>query len=133
MDIKTICVCGAGTMGSGIAQVSASSGFQTILYELNSAVLEKARLSIEKNLQTLVEKKKITEVEKKEIFKRIYFTADLPAGADVVIEAIVEKPEIKISLFNQLAAINNDQTIFASNTSSLSVTAIAEKVVQPQR
>ena len=64
MDINTICVCGAGTMGSGIAQAAAQSGFYTLLYELNPAVLEKAKTSIEKNLQSLVEKGKIAAEEK---------------------------------------------------------------------
>ena len=134
MLINTICVCGAGTMGSGIAQVSAASGFYTILYELNDAVLEKAKSSIEKNLRVLVEKNKINPEEKEKILKRIYFTNELQEClADVVIEAIIEKTEIKISLFNQLAEINHGETIFATNTSSLSVTEIAKKVLHPQR
>lgn len=134
MTIHSICVCGAGTMGSGIAQVAAQAGYPTILYELNETVLTNARKSIGKNLQYLVDKNKITAEEKEAIYQRILFTGTIEeCKADLIIEAIVEKPEIKISLFNQLAAINSPETIFASNTSSLSVTGIAEKIQQPER
>lgn len=129
-----ICVCGAGTMGSGIAQAAASSGFTTILYELNDAVLEKAKVSIEKNLQTLLEKNKITAKAKDETLNILKFTNNLhDCLGDVIIEAIVEKPEAKIALFNQLAEINHSETIFASNTSSLSITEIAKGVKNPER
>lgn len=132
--VQTICVCGAGTMGSGIAQVSAQAGFTTILYELNPAVLEKAKINIDKTLDLLVEKGKITVADKEKIRTLIQFTSDLKnCKADVFIEAIVEKPEIKISLFNQLAGLNNSQCIFASNTSSLSVNAIAAAIKNPER
>lgn len=121
-------------MGSGIAQVAAQSGFHTILYELNEAVLEKAKTGIARTLETLMEKGKITDQEKDKIFKRLHFTSDLQSClADVFIEAIVEKPEIKIALFNQLAELNHSETIFASNTSSLSITEIASKVKNPER
>jgi 3-hydroxybutyryl-CoA dehydrogenase len=134
MTINTICVCGAGTMGSGIAQVSAQAGFHTILYELNPEVLNKAISSIERDLLKLVEKGKITAEEKVKTFQRFRFTSDLQdCLADVFIEAIVEKPEIKIALFNQLAELNHSESIFASNTSSLSITAIASKVKNPER
>ena len=134
MDINTICVCGAGTMGSGIAQVAAQSGFDTILYELNETVLEKAKKSIEKNLDSLIEKGKITAEEKGTIKNRIQFTSGIRVCiADVFIEAIIEKPEAKISLFNQLAAINNSECIFASNTSSLSISSIAAQIKNPER
>jgi len=134
MTINTICVCGAGTMGSGIAQVAAQSGFHTILYELNETVLEKAKASIPRSLQSLVEKGKITAEEKEKIFQHIRFTDDLQTClADVFIEAIIEKPEIKIGLFNQLAELNHSESVFASNTSSLSITDIAAKIKNPER
>jgi 3-hydroxybutyryl-CoA dehydrogenase len=132
--VQTVCICGAGTMGSGIAQVMAQSGFYTILYELNPATLANARENIEKNLQSLVEKKKIDSTEKDKIAQRISFTNNIHhCLADVIIEAIIEKTEAKIALFNQLAEINHSETVFATNTSSLSVTKIAEKVMSPQR
>jgi 3-hydroxybutyryl-CoA dehydrogenase len=134
MTINTICICGAGTMGSGIAQVAAQSGFYTILYELNRGVLEKARTSIENNLSSLVEKGKINTSEKEKATQRIQFTDDIQTClADLFIEAIIEKPESKIALFNQLAELNHSECVFASNTSSLSLSAIAAQVKNPER
>ena len=132
--VQTICICGAGTMGRGIAQVSAQAGFTTILYELSSAVLEKAKTAIDKSLQSLVEKGKLSALEEKKIQARLKFTGELQrCKADVIIEAIVEKPEIKIALFKQLAEINESQCIFASNTSSLSINSIAGQIEHPER
>ena len=134
MNINSICVCGAGTMGSGIAQATAQAGFYTLLYELNTNMLEKAQSGIEKNLQTLVEKGKMNAGEKEKVLQRINFTSDLQTCvADIFIEAIIEKPAIKIALFNQLAELNHSECIFASNTSSLSISKIAEKVKCPER
>jgi len=121
-------------MGSGIAQAVAQSGYHTILYEPNPAVLEKAKAAIQKNLEALTQKGKIAAGEKEKIFQRFRFTDDVQTClADFFIEAIVEKEEIKIGLFNQLAELNHGEAIFASNTSSLSVTKIAEKVINPAR
>ena len=134
MNINSICVCGAGTMGSGIAQAAAQAGLATILYELNTTILEKARAGIENSLLTLTAKGKINAAEKERIFKRIHFTDDIQTClADVFIEAIIEKPSAKIALFNQLAELNHSECIFASNTSSLSITHIAEKIQHPER
>jgi 3-hydroxybutyryl-CoA dehydrogenase len=134
MSINTLCVCGAGTMGSGIAQAAIQSGIYTILYEPNTAVLEKAKAGIEKSLASLVEKGKITPEAKSKALMQIQFTDDIQGLlADVFIEAIIEKPEIKIGLFNQLAEMNHSESIFATNTSSLSVTKIAEGVINPTR
>ena len=130
----TICVCGAGTMGSGIAQIAAQSGFNTILFDVNKSVLDKARVSIEKNLEYLVSKQKISLSEKKEIYNRIRFTEDIKeCTGEVIIEAITETEEAKVSLFNELAKYNNEEVIFATNTSSLSVSSIQEKIAFPQR
>jgi 3-hydroxybutyryl-CoA dehydrogenase len=130
----TICVCGAGTMGSGIAQVSAQSGFNTILFDVSENVLAHAQLVIQKNLQYLVDKNKITATEKKEIFNRIQFTSDIKnATGFIIIEAIIEKEEAKISLFNNLATYNNEEVIFATNTSSLSVSSLQKKIIFPER
>ena len=130
----TICICGAGTMGSGIAQLTAQSGFKTILFELNSQVLEKAKANIGKSLSVLIEKGKISEEEKNKTIGRIHFTNDIKnCVADIFIEAIIEKAEAKIELFDQLAATNRDDCIFASNTSSLSIAKIAQQVKNPGR
>lgn len=121
-------------MGSGIAQVCAAAGFHTILYELNEAVLENAKTRLKYDLDALVSKQKIAAEKKDAILNNIVFTNDLQnCIADVVIEAIIEKAEIKIALFNQLAEINHSETIFATNTSSLSVSAIAKGVMSPSR
>ena len=134
MSINTLCVCGAGTMGSGIAQAAIQSGIYTTLYEPNTAVLENAKAGIEKSLAVLVEKGKITPEAKSRALMQLHFTDDIQGLlADVFIEAIVEKPEIKIGLFNQLAEMNHSESIFATNTSSLSVTKIAEGVINPAR
>lgn len=134
MTINSICVCGAGTMGAGIAQAAAQSGFHTLLYELNPAVLEAAKTSIAKNLEMLVTKRKMTAEERDAVLQRMIFTSDLQAClADVFIEAIVEKEDAKIALFNQLAEINHSETVFATNTSSLPVTKLAEKIKRPER
>ena len=134
MTIDSICVCGAGTMGSGIAQVMAMAGYPTILYELNEAVLSKAKRSINQSLDKLVEKNKFREEEASETLKRIVFTRDIrTCQADLVIEAIIENMDAKVSLFQQLDTINTDQTIFASNTSSLSITDLGKRLRNPER
>jgi 3-hydroxybutyryl-CoA dehydrogenase len=121
-------------MGSGIAQTAAQSGFNTVLYDVNEAMIQKAKEKIGKDWQTLVEKNKITAAEKETAFNNLHFSSSInDCIADIVIEAIIEQLEAKAVLFNQLAAINTDETIFASNTSSLSVTQIAEKITRPQR
>ena len=130
----TICICGAGTMGSGIAQVAAQHGFNTILFDVKNEVLENSKIIIQKNLTYLVDKAKISSAEKTKIFQRIQFTNDIKdCFAQIIIEAIVEKQEAKISLFNELAQYNNEETIFATNTSSLSVSAIQKEIIFPER
>jgi 3-hydroxybutyryl-CoA dehydrogenase len=121
-------------MGSGIAQVSAQTGFYTILYDLNPAMLEKAKSGLNQNLEKLADKGKISTGEKEQILSRLKFTDNIhDCIGELVIEAIAEKLEFKIALFNQLAEINHPDTIFATNTSSLSVTAIASGTMHPGR
>ncbi len=134
MIVNSICICGAGTMGSGIAQAAAQAGFYAILFDLNEAVITKAKSSIEGDLQKLLERNKIAAGEKDTVLQRILFTSDIDSClADVFIEAIVEKTEAKVALFNQLAELNHSECIFATNTSSLSITKIAEQVQRPER
>ena len=121
-------------MGSGIAQIAAQSGFNTILFDVNIAAVDKAKIFIEKNIQYLVDKAKISSKEKNEIYNRIHFTNNIEECAgEIIIEAIIEIEEAKVSLFNELAKYNNEEVIFATNTSSLSVSAIQEKIIFPQR
>jgi 3-hydroxybutyryl-CoA dehydrogenase len=132
--MKTICVCGAGTMGSGIAQVSASFGFPTILFDLNGEIINKSNEKLHSDLEMLINKKKIGKEKKEEIIRNILFTTDInKCVADIIIEAIIEKEEAKVSLFNKLAEINSAKSIFASNTSSLSITSISQKINNPER
>ena len=132
--IQSIGVCGAGTMGSGIAQVAAMAGYRTILFDVDAAMVQKGRAGIEKGLHTLVEKNKLTAIERQSIMDRLSFTADIQdCVADLLIEAIVEKPAIKQDLFTRLAEVNSPVSIFASNTSSLSLTALAEDIPHPER
>lgn len=134
LPISTICVIGAGTMGSGIAQVAAQSGYKTLLFDINTDVLNKAKSNTLKSLQLLVEKQKISPEESNIILQRLQFINSInDCVADVFIEAIIEKTEAKVNIFNQLAAINSDKAIFASNTSSLSITDIQKDIKQPER
>lgn len=133
-QINSICIVGAGTMGSGIALASAQSGFYTLLFDINNDILEKAKTGIQKNLQFLVDKQKISAEEKENIFNRIRFVTDTnDCLADVIIEAIIEKVDAKVAIFNQLAEVNHAEVIFATNTSSLSVSEIQSKIMHPQR
>jgi len=132
--IQSICICGAGTMGSGIAQVAAQSGYAAMLFDIDADAVNKARLSIAKNLDASVARQKISEEEKQITLSNLRFTSTLQdCMADIVIEAIIEKEAPKIALFNRLAEVNHSETIFASNTSSLSISKIAAGVMNPQR
>lgn len=132
--IQKICVAGAGTMGSGIAMAAAQSSYDVILFDTNESVLDRARSSISKSLEILVDKQKISAVTSGEIFNRILFTASInDCSADLVIEAIIEVMDAKIGLFNKLAAINPSSTIFASNTSSLSIDTLQQHIPEPER
>ncbi len=132
--INTICVCGAGTMGSGIAQVAAMAGYITIQFDVNNEMLKKSKTGIEKNLQWLLDKGKINAEQQRECMQRLSFTDQLAdCISDLVIEAIIEKKDAKTDLFDQLASINKDSTIFATNTSSIAVTEIASAIPFPGR
>ncbi|MCY7408988.1 MAG: 3-hydroxybutyryl-CoA dehydrogenase [Chitinophagales bacterium] len=132
--IKKIAVVGAGTMGSGIAQLCAQAGFETVLFDvLKEAVMKGSKL-IRYNLSIGVEKQKISEEEKEKILSRIKISHDFnDLKADVIIEAIIENLELKSELFTKLAAINKDDSIFCTNTSSIPITKIAENISHPQR
>jgi 3-hydroxybutyryl-CoA dehydrogenase len=122
-------------MGSGIAQVSAQSGFMTVVREVSAELVEKGIKSIEKNLARLVEKGTITEAAKSEIRGRLKGTTSLEdlKDCDLIVEAIIEQLPAKRELFSLLDAICRASTIFASNTSSLTITEIAASTKRPQR
>ena len=133
-SIQSVCICGAGTMGAGIAQVAAQAGFLTIVYDVNKVMLAKAEQALIANLQMMQDKNKITVQEKNMAAGLLRFTADMnDCIADLFIEAIVENAGIKAGLFNQLNEVNHSEVIFATNTSSLSVSTIAATVMNPQR
>jgi len=124
--IKTIGVIGAGTMGSGIAQMSAMAGYQTILFDIDEKAVTKAAETIKKNLQKGIEKGKVTEEQKKATLAKLTYTNDLQVvKAGFIIEAVVEKLAVKHELFIKLEEINNNNTILATNTSSIPITQIA--------
>lgn len=121
-------------MGSGIAQVAAMAGYATILYDLDPAMLAKGKAAIEKSLAALAEKNKVSPAQQQACLGRLTFVHDWKSCvAELIIEAIVEKPEPKLDLFNRLAAINSRETILASNTSSLSLGALARGIPGPER
>lgn len=135
MAIEKVGIVGCGLMGSGIAQVCAAAGFTTIVREVSPDLMDKGIKGIEKNLARLVEKGTITESAKSEIRARLKGTTvveDLKA-CDMVIEAIIEQLPAKRELFNALDRLCPEKTIFASNTSSLTITEIATATRRPQR
>ena len=134
--MSKVAVVGAGTMGHGIAQVVALAGYETALTDSNAAVLEAAPARIEKNLEGGVTRGKITEGNASEAMSRIEVLCDLAAAvtdADLVIEAVIEDLAIKRDLFALLDSLTVSSAILATNTSSLSVAAIAAATTRPDR
>ncbi len=127
-------VIGAGVMGRGIAQVSAMAGHSVVLFDINHEMLEVAQHAIDKNLVKAIDLKKINSQEKESTQKRIQFSNSIAdVKVDLVIEAIVEKIEVKLKVFNDLAEINKEDTVYASNTSSIPLTQIAAGFKYPSR
>ncbi len=135
MAIRKVGVVGCGLMGSGIAQVSAAAGFETVVREVSAELVEKGIKSIEKNLNRLAEKGTITDGVKGEIRGRLKGTTSIEdlKNCDVIVEAIIEQLPAKRELFGELDRICPPATIFASNTSSLTITEIAAATKRPQR
>ena len=132
--LKKIAVAGAGTMGSGIAFVAAQVNIAVAIFDVNESALEKAKESVEKNLQFLLTKNKISEDEAANIRSKINYTNDIDlCVGEIVIEAIIEHLEAKQQLLQSIAAVNAPSSILASNTSSLSIEAIQEKLPNPSR
>jgi 3-hydroxybutyryl-CoA dehydrogenase len=135
MAIQKVGVAGCGLMGSGIAQVSAQAGFMTVVREVSPEFVDKGLQSIEKNLGRLVEKGTLTEAQKSQARGRLQGTMVLEdlKDCDLIIEAIIEQLPAKRELFGALDKICPPSTIFASNTSSLTITEIATATKRPQR
>jgi len=131
--MKKIMILGAGTMGSGIAQVVAQAGYEVIVRDVEQRFVDKGLAGVSKNLAKMVEKGKLTAEKKAEIEGRLSGTVDLAAGqdADLVIEAVIENLELKKKVYAELDAIVQPKAILASNTSSLSITALASCTKRP--
>ncbi len=135
-EIQKAVVLGAGTMGHGIAQALAQCGIATTLVDLDAAALQKGLAAVRKNLDTGVEKQKVTPEQRDATLAKLAGSGDLEAAArdaDVVIEAVPEKLELKRSIFGKLDAACRPDALLATNTSSLSITRIAEACKRPER
>ena len=134
MTIKRIFITGAGTMGNGIAQVAATSGYEVTCMDLQSAALEKARAGIAKSTKKLLEKGLLTQ-EQKEAADRINYVGEMSTmrDADFVIEAATENPELKFRIFKDMDSQAQEGVILATNTSSISITKIAAATRRPDK
>jgi len=136
MEIKNITVLGSGIMGHGIAQVSAMAGYNVVLRDIEQQFLDKAMGKIKWSLDKLVSKEKISEEQRDEIFSRIIPIVDLNdavSHSDLVIEAVPEIMDLKKKVYAELDKVANDRVIFASNTSTLPITEIADTVSRPEK
>ncbi|MBN2630991.1 MAG: 3-hydroxybutyryl-CoA dehydrogenase [Rhodobacteraceae bacterium] len=133
--LQAIGVIGAGTMGNGIAQVCAAAGFPVVLQDLSQAALDRARKTMEGSLARQIKKGTLTDTQAADTLARITTatTLDPMADRDIVIEAIVEKLEVKAGILGKLDQICPEQTVFASNTSSISLTQLAAASAHPGR
>jgi len=134
MPIKHIFVLGAGTMGNGIAQVAATSGYQVTCMDVMPAALEKAKETIARSAAKLLEKGLLTQAQKNLADQIAYVSnIDTIKDADVVIEAATETPELKFKIFKELDTAARKEVILASNTSSISITKIAAATQRPDK
>jgi len=135
MDIKKVIVLGAGTMGSGIAQVVAQKGIQAVLVDVKKDILQGALNKVEKGMLRRVEKGKMTKEQVQDIMSRITVTTDMEAvsGCDFVIEAVLEDVELKKEVFSRLDSLSGKGIILATNTTACSISEIASAVKNPER
>lgn len=134
--MKKVAVIGAGTMGNGIAHVFAMKGHEVKLIDVNADALTKALATIDKNLGRMVAKEKITEDDKKATLGRIATLTSIEegvSGVDLVVEAATENIDLKLKIFKELDAKTDENTILASNTSSISITKIASVTSKPEK
>jgi 3-hydroxybutyryl-CoA dehydrogenase len=133
--MKNVVVIGGGTMGNGIAHAAAASGLDVSLVDISDSILQRALTTITANLQRSVIKGKMSEEQRDAVVARIRTTTDMEsvAGADIVIEAIIENLDAKTQLFSKLDAITGPETVLASNTSSISITRIASSTKRPDK
>ena len=133
--MNNITVIGAGTMGNGIAHVFAMKGFSVNLVDVSETALEKAVQTISNNLDRMVAKEKITAADKENTLANLstYTSLDHSANSDLVVEAATERVDLKLKIFSELDLICNENTILASNTSSISITKIASVTNRPDK
>ncbi|OPZ75534.1 MAG: putative 3-hydroxybutyryl-CoA dehydrogenase [Firmicutes bacterium ADurb.Bin456] len=133
--MERVMVLGAGTMGSGIAQVLAQAGFSVVLCDVEDRFVRRGLSIIEKNLNRLAEKGKMADQDKNAALERINCTVNIAAGSgvDLVIEAIVEDPKVKTEVFKELDQKTKEDVILASNTSALSISALAAATTRPDK
>jgi len=135
MEIKNVMVIGAGTMGNGIAHTFAQFGLSVTLVDISQPILQKSIATIEKNLDRQVKKGTLTEDVKQATLNNIKTSLDYsPAkDMDIIIEAATEKKELKFNIFQEIDKVANNNTILASNTSTISITEIAAKTTRPSK
>jgi 3-hydroxybutyryl-CoA dehydrogenase len=136
MDVKTVAVLGAGTMGHGIAHAAMAAGFETVLYDVSPAQLDKGKAAIDAVIQKGVELGKVSAEDAAAMRSRLRLSAvvaEAVADADIVIEAAPEKIDLKLSLFREVEAAAPAHAVFASNTSALSITDMAAVLNNPAR
>ena len=135
MQISNIGIVGAGTMGSGISQVAALTGYDIVMQDVSDEVTSRGLITIDKSLQRLVDREKITADAKDAAIRKISTTTDLSdlADCDLVIEAATENMDLKLGLFEEIDKVSRPETIIASNTSSLSLTKLASVSNRPDK
>src|SRR5712692_7325965 len=134
-NIKKVGVLGCGLMGSGIAQVSAQAGYDTVVVEVEQKFLDKGMTGIDKSLSKFVEKGKLSAADKDSCLKRLRGSVSLKdlAECDIVVEAITENPQIKKETYSAIDSIVKKEAIFASNTSSLTITELSMATARPKQ
>ena len=136
MAIKKVCVIGSGTMGSGIAQVSAQAGYETTMVDVKQEFLDRGMNMIKSSLGKFVQKEKIKQEEMSKALARLHTSIDMKndaRNADYVIEAVFERAEVKLPIFGQLEEICPEETILASNTSGIPVSLLASATRRPDK
>jgi len=133
--VHIIGVIGAGTMGHGIAQVAAAAGFQVVMRDVDDDAVARGRQSIERNLAKGIERGRVTEAQRDETLSRIAITTELSqlAAADLIIEAAPENLKLKQDLLRECEAVTGSHCVWATNTSSLSITEIASAATRPEK
>jgi 3-hydroxybutyryl-CoA dehydrogenase len=136
MEIKRICVLGAGLMGSGIAQVAAEAGYEVTMRDIEDRFVQNGLNIIRKNYERAMSKGKMTKEQADGILSKVKGVVDLAAGvkgADIIVEAVIENMDLKKQVYKELEQLSAKETIFASNTSGLSITEIASATKRPDK